>query len=110
MNILNPTLFFDVIRYPLITFQSTTLVTSNKPDTFQLKGILKIRDVAKEVALLAKFGGTAAEQGILKAGFEVLGTINRKHFGLTYNPLMEAGGMVVSEEIELIANIELIKT
>ncbi|MDM8174343.1 MULTISPECIES: YceI family protein [Olivibacter] len=102
--------FFDVDKHPYITFRSTELSKDDdNASTFVLRGMLDIKDMVKEVQFHVSFGGTAEENGRLKAGFQVSGIINRKHFGLTYNPLMEAGGMVVSEEIELAANIELIK-
>ncbi|MEH6308005.1 YceI family protein [Olivibacter sp. CPCC 100613] len=101
--------FFDVTQHPTITFHATELSAGEEAETFILKGTLTIKGVAGEVKLHVSFGGTVEEKNQLKAGFQVSGSINRKHFGLTYNPLMEAGGMVVSEEIELAANIELIK-
>lgn len=101
--------FFDVAQYPHITFRSTSLQPKDEDGEFVLKGLLTIKDVTKEITLLALFGGMAEEKNTTKAGFQIAETINRRHFGLSYNPLMEAGGMVVSEEIALIANVELIK-
>ncbi|WP_134088059.1 YceI family protein [Olivibacter sp. XZL3] len=101
--------FFDVAQYPHITFRSTSLEPKDKDGEFILKGMLTIKDVTNEITLLAVFGGMAEEKNTTKAGFQVSGTLNRRHFGLSYNPLMEAGGMVLSEEIALIADVELIK-
>ena len=69
-----------------------------------------MKGITKEVQLKAEFGGLAkADQGHLKAGFEVTGIINRKDFGLSYNVLTEAGGLALGEEIKLAANIQLTK-
>lgn len=100
--------FFDVERFPLITFESTSL-SPQRNNEFLLKGVLTIKETAREVDLKAIFGGAIESEGQYKVGFQVSGKVNRKDFGLIYNPLMEAGGLVVSEEVEIIGNIELIK-
>lgn len=101
--------FFNIKQFPAITFKSTTLRKSKNKNTFILTGLLSIRAITQTVELKIIFGGVAHYEGNQKAGFEVLGSINRRDFDLSYNPLMEAGGMVVSEEVEIKANIELIK-
>ena len=69
-----------------------------------------MKAVTKEVEVNAEFGGESKDhQGNLKAGFELTGTINRKDFGLTYNALTETGGLTLSENIKLIANIQVVK-
>jgi len=102
--------FFNIEQFPTITFRSTSLRKSNKKkNTFVLKGLLTIRDATQTVELAAVLDGSAHHEGRQKIGFDVFGNVNRRDFGLSYNPLMEAGGMVVSEEVEIKANIELIK-
>lgn len=107
-NHLKSDIFFDADRFPFITFESTSL-THQKKNEFLLKGILTIKQLAQEIELKAIFGGTIETEGQYKAGFQVAGKINRKDFGLIYNPLMEAGGLVVSEEVEILGNVQLIK-
>lgn len=101
--------FFDTEKYPKLSFVSTEF--NKTGDTkFELKGNLTIRDVTKPVTLTAEYGGTATDPwGNLKAGFALRGKINRKDFGLVWNPTIEAGGIMLSEEVTLIANIELLK-
>lgn len=99
--------FFDAEKHPHIKFQSTYF-TKMHDNVYSLFGKLTIKDITKPVELEAEFGGFAEdEHGNLKAGFEVSGTISRWEFGLTYNPLSKTGGLVLGEEIKLIANIQL---
>jgi polyisoprenoid-binding protein YceI len=101
--------FFQTEKYPTIDFKSTSFKKINDTD-YVLVGNLTMKGVTKEVAVNAAFGGESKDQqGNLKAGFEITGTINRKDFGLTYNPLTETGGLALSENIKLIANIQVTK-
>jgi len=99
--------FFDVSKHPTIDFLSTSFKKIKEGD-FLLTGNLTIKGITKEVQVKAEFGGSAKDsQGNLKAGFEVTGAIKRKDFGLTANPLTETGGLVLGEEVKLIANIQI---
>ena len=100
--------FFDVEKFPKLSFKATKF--AKKGDDFELTGDLTIKDVTKSVTLAVEYGGTATDPwGNVKAGFEVTGKINRKDFGLTWNAPTEAGGVLVSEEVKLIANVQLLK-
>ncbi len=99
--------FFDVTKYPEIKFESTkmTKVDDNK---YKLTGKLTMLDVTKEVTLDVKYGGTINDQwGNTKAGFKVKGTIDRTDWGLKYNSVMDTGGLMIGEEIDIVCNIEL---
>lgn len=101
--------FFDAEKYPTLQFESTSV---NKLDDqrYQVAGDLTIRDVTDEVVLDVIHGGTVEDQhGNTKAGFELEGEINRKEFGLEYNPVTEAGNVVVGENVQLQMNIQLAK-
>lgn len=101
--------FFDIENYPKITFKSTSF-TKKKGDDYQLVGDLTIKDVTKSVELDVELGGIAVDPyGNTKAGFEVLGKINRKDFGLTWSAITEAGAVVVGEDIKLQFNVQFIK-
>lgn len=101
--------FFQAEKYPTIDFKSTSFKKINDTD-YALVGNLTMKGVTKEVQVTAEFGGESKDnQGNLKAGFEVTGAINRKDFGLTYNALTETGGLTLSENIKLIANIQFVK-
>lgn len=100
--------FFDAEKFPKLSFKATKF--SKKGDGFELVGDLTIKDVTNSVTLAVEYGGTAKDPwGNTKAGFEITGKINRKDFGLTWNAPTEAGGVLVSDEVKLIANVQLLK-
>ncbi len=69
-----------------------------------------MRGTTKAVVLDVEFGGIMVDPwGNTKAGFEINGKVNRKDFGLNWNAITEAGGMVVSEDVKLHINAELAK-
>jgi polyisoprenoid-binding protein YceI len=76
----------------------------------RLYGELTIRGHTKEVVLNVEHGGLATDPyGRVKAGFTASGKISRKEFGLIWNTITEAGGVIVGDEIKLFAEIQLIK-
>ena len=85
-------------------------MTSTGTDTFVLEGDLTIRDVTKRVSLNVEFGGVMVDPyGNTKAGFEATGVIKRKEFGLAWDAVTEAGGIVVSDDVRLSLNVQLMK-
>ena len=101
--------FFNAASYPKMTFESTSF-TKIGDDSYKLVGDLTIRDVTKSVELDVIYNGTAVDPyGQTKAGFEINGKISRKEFGLKWNALTEAGSVVVSDEVRLNLNVQLIK-
>lgn len=101
--------FFDTEKFPTLGFTSTKFAKTATGE-FVLEGNLTIKGVTKPVTFDVEYGGTATDPwGNVKAGFELSGKINRKDFGLTWNALTEAGGALVSEDVKLVANIQLIK-
>jgi len=106
---LKSTDFFDAEKFPVMTFNSTSMEDLGD-DTFELKGLMKIKDVEKPVKLAVEFGGVMKDPwGNEKAGFSINGKINRKDFGLNWNAALEAGGVLVGEEVKIICDIELAK-
>lgn len=100
--------FFDVANHPTIEFLSDKVTKID--DNYVVTGILTIRGVSKPVKLNVEFGGTAKDPyGNFKAGFDISGKINRSDFGLTWNAMTEAGGVVVSDEVKLAANVQMVK-
>lgn len=98
--------FFAAAEYPTADFAGTLKKVDG--NDYQLSGDLTIRGTTKPVTLAVEFGGIVVDPwGNTKAGFEINGKINRKDFGLNWNALTEAGGMVVSEEVKLHLNVEL---
>ena len=96
--------FFNAEAYPEMTFNSKSF------DGSTLIGDLTIRDVTKEISLDVDFNGVAVDPyGQTKAGFEIVGKINRKDFNLTWSAVTEAGSIVVSDTIKLIVDLQFIK-
>ena len=101
--------FFDVSKYPTISFKATSLIKV-LDDEYKLKGILTIKDVSKEVELAVEFGGISTDPwGHEKAGFSLLGKIDRKDFGLTWNAPLETGGVLVSDEVRISGEVQFTK-
>ncbi|MBA3662746.1 MAG: YceI family protein [Bacteroidetes bacterium] len=105
--------FFDVAKYPKITFKSTSMKKNLKKGktAYDLVGDLTMHGVTKKVTLTAIGAAKTVKDpyGNIKNGFKVTGLINRKDFGLAWNAALEAGGVAVSEEVKLDINIELNK-
>jgi polyisoprenoid-binding protein YceI len=99
--------FFNAEQFPQLKFESTSF-TKTGDNTYLLKGNLTIRDVTRLVELKAEYGGKATDfYGNTKAGFEIEGKIKRKDFGLNWDAVTEAGGVVVSDEVKLVLNVQL---
>ena len=99
--------FFDVEKYPKITFVSKK-VTRTGDKTFTLAGDLTIRDSTKEITLQGTLNGPIdVPWGGQRAGISLLGTINRQDFGVSWNKTLDNGGLVVSDEVTLDIELEL---
>jgi polyisoprenoid-binding protein YceI len=101
--------FFHVAEFPTLTFKSTGV---KMEDAFEgiLKGDLTIHGVTKPVELEFEVMGTVTDPwGNERAGFSATVKINRKDFDLSYNNVLEAGGLVVGDEIKITLEIEGIK-
>ena len=101
--------FFDAEKYPKINFSGKGLKDLGD-DLYELTGDLTIKDVTKPVTLSVEYGGIMADPwGNVKAGFSITGKINRKSFGLNWNAALEAGGVLVGEEIKINGDVQLLK-
>jgi polyisoprenoid-binding protein YceI len=103
--------FFDAASYPKLSFVSTS-VKKAADDRLEVRGNLTMRGVTKEVVLEATYNGTVAGfGGTPVAGFEIRGKVNRFDFGLQWNALTEAGGVVVASDvrIEILAEFQTAK-
>jgi polyisoprenoid-binding protein YceI len=100
--------FFDVEKYPAITFESTSVKTDGGTQT--LVGKFTMHGVTKEVSLPVKLKGPIKDpMGGTRLGLEVSTTLDRKDYGLTWNKVMEAGGLMVGENITIQINAEFVK-
>jgi len=101
--------FFDAAQFPHIKFASTRFEKVNG-SKYVLTGDLTIRNVTKSVVLDVEFSGVAKDlYNNTKAGFEITGKINRTDFGLNFNAPLETGGVILSEEIKLQIDAQLLK-
>ena len=98
--------FFDSETYPEMKFQATSF----SPADNALQGNLTIKEITKPVKLEAEFGGIGKDPwGNTKAGFTLSGKINRKDWDLNWNAALETGGVLVSEDVRLLGEIQLMK-
>jgi polyisoprenoid-binding protein YceI len=105
--------FLDVENHPRITFRSKRVQGAHAEpgDRFKVVGDLTIRDVTREVVLDATFEGTGKDPwGGERASFSAQTKIDRRDFGLTWNVALEAGGVLVSNEIKLTLEAQAVKS
>lgn len=100
--------FFDVAKYPTITFKSTAVTPKDK-ETGVVKGDLTINGVTKPVELAYTVIGFTDAWGGQRAGFEATGSINRKEFNVNWNKALDNGGLVVSDKVEITLQVEAVK-
>ena len=100
--------FFDAETYPTITF-TTTEVTGASASSFKIRGFLTMHGVRKEVVLDAGFLGKGQDPwGNERYGFHASTTISRKEFGMQWNEVLETGGVLVGDEVEISLDVEAI--
>ena len=100
--------FFDVEKYPEIRFVSTR--ADRTDDGWKLVGNLTIKGTTRPITLLVTEEGAATDPwGNQKIAFSATGKINRGDFGLTWNAVLETGGVLVSEEVKLSIDAQLVK-
>lgn len=101
--------FFDAANHPKLLFVSKSFKKKSGSD-YELIGDITIRGTTKEIKLDAVYNGTIkGMDGNAVAGFEISGRLNRIDFGLKWNALTEAGGIVVSNEVKIEISLELHK-
>lgn len=101
--------FFEVDKYPELKFRSTK-VERTDDDTFALYGELTLKGVTKPVKLKAEYSGIAKDPwGGERAGFAITGKINRSDWGVSFNGVLETGGVMLSEEVRINGEIQLVK-
>jgi polyisoprenoid-binding protein YceI len=100
--------FFDAAQYPVITFNSTRI--EKVDDTHaRIYGDLSIHGVTHEVVLATEYAGQSKMWGKTVAGFSASTRINRKNWGLNWNQVLESGGILVGEDININIELEVVK-
>lgn len=101
--------FFDVEKYPTITFKSTRIVKTGE-NRYEITGDLTIHGVTKSVTIQAESLGQSKDPwGGVRAGISAETRINRKDFGLHWNQVLETGGVLVGDEVRINVELELIR-
>jgi polyisoprenoid-binding protein YceI len=105
-DLLSPN-FFDVEKYPTISFKSTKVERAG--DDYKVTGDLTLHGVTRPVVFDVEYGGTIKDPyGLLRAGINGHTKISRKDWGLTTNPLLETGGAVIGDEVKIEFELEAV--
>lgn len=100
--------FLDVERFPTMTYKMKQY--RKQGGTYTIIGDLTLRGVTKEVTLSGTFNGVTQDPwGNTRAGFSADGKLNRKDFGMVWNKVLDSGGLVVGDEVQIHVDIECIK-
>ena len=101
--------FFDVAKYPTITFKSTSIKAKSKTQ-FDVTGNLTMHGITKVVTLPVTFLGFGKDpRGNEKAGFEIETTLNRKDFDITWNRAIDEGGVLLGDDVKVMISLEVNK-
>ena len=102
--------FFDVGKFPELKLKSTRIEKMGD-DRYRVTGELTIRDVTREVAVDVEYGGKASDPwGNERAGFTAKVAIDRKDFGLKWNQMLEAGGVLVGDRVDIELDVEAVRS
>jgi polyisoprenoid-binding protein YceI len=106
---LRSTDFFDADRCSEISFKSSRITPAGK-DKYDVAGTLTMRCVSKDVTLPVTYLGTAKDpRGTERASFELLTKLNRKDYGINWNKALDAGGFMLSDDVDITINLETVK-
>jgi polyisoprenoid-binding protein YceI len=106
--------FFDVTKYPALTFKSTKVLPGKDATHFKVLGDLSMHGVTKPATLDVEFLGIAAlasggsSMGT-RAGFTATTTVSRKDFGLLWNKTLDNGSVMLGDDVEIVLNVEAIE-
>jgi polyisoprenoid-binding protein YceI len=102
--------FFDVEKFPTITFKSTAVKPSKTKNTYDVTGNLTMHGVTKQVTLPVTLLGYAKDPwGNQRAGFTVATTLNRQDYGIKWNKALDEGGFMLSDDVNVAINVEAVK-
>jgi polyisoprenoid-binding protein YceI len=101
--------FFDVEKFPTITFKSTKVVSKGK-DKYDVTGSFTLHGVTKEITLpVTVLGFVKDPWGNQRVGFETAITLNRKDYGLVWNKTLDGGGLLVGDDVDVTITVEAAK-
>jgi polyisoprenoid-binding protein YceI len=103
--------FFDAENHKEITFTANTYKNVDEDGSYELWGNLTIKGITKKIKLDVEFGGVEKDPwGNEKAGFSINGKINRKDWELNWNAALETGGLLVSNDVSISCEVQLVKS
>ncbi|MDQ2871246.1 MAG: YceI family protein [Acidobacteriota bacterium] len=97
--------FFDVEKFPTISFKSTKVAPKGK-DAYDVTGDFTMHGITKTITIPVRHGGFARAGKVEKAGFEVAFTLDRKEYGITWNRTVDAGGVMLGDDVEINIQVE----
>jgi len=101
--------FFDVANHPDISFKGSE-ITKVDGNTYHVRGTLTMRGVSKDVTLPVTYLGEVVDPwGNTKAGFEVETELDRKEYGIVWNKTLDAGGMILGDDVEVEIDLQMAK-
>ncbi|MEP6993172.1 MAG: YceI family protein [Acidobacteriota bacterium] len=101
--------FFDAEKNPDISFQSTKITPTGK-DKFDVTGTLTMRGVSKEITIPVVYLGAVKDPGgNERASFELAAKLNRKDYGINWNKALDAGGFMLSDDVDVTIALETVK-
>lgn len=107
---LKSTDFFEVEKFREINFMADSLLEVDKDGNYELYGALTLKGISRQIKLNVEFGGLRKDPwGTDRALFTINGKINRKDWGLNWNAALETGGVLVSEDVWIICELQLIR-
>jgi polyisoprenoid-binding protein YceI len=102
--------FFNVEKFPTLTFKSTKVEKTEQPSIYKVIGDFTMLGVTKPVTVLAEILGVGPDGfGNTKAGFQVTGTLNRKDFGMVWNKALDTGNTLLGDEVKFQMAVEAVK-
>ena len=102
--------FFDVEKFPTITFKSVKIAPTKVKDTYDVTGDFTMHGVTKRITLPVTFLGFVKDPwGNERAGFELETTLNRKDYGINWNKALDNGGYLLSDDVKIAVNLETVK-
>ena len=101
--------FFDATNHPQLSFKSDKLEKISD-DQLKLHGTLTMRGTPKKISLDVEVGGVTIDPwGNTRAGFTVSGKLNRQDFGVSFGAVTDTGGILLGDEVKIIANVQFVK-
>jgi len=103
--------FFEVDKYPEITFKSTSVKTTSRKNVYDVTGNLTMHGVTKTITLTVEFLGSVKDpRGNVRAGFSTHTVLNRKDYGIVWNRMLDNGSTLLSDDVDVTVNIEAAKS